>query len=155
MVSIRQAGIDDLDVVREIFQSAALWNVGDRETLLAHPEALVLPDDDLVAGRTRAAVDDDGQVVGFATVRHRGRRSWELEDLFVDPAHMRRGVATLLVKDLLAAAAAQDVDHIKVTANPHAMEFYRSVGFVDDGVTETRFGPAPVLRLDIRSVNQA
>ena len=48
--------------------------------------------------------------------------------------------------DLLAAA---DVAAIAVTANPHAMEFYRSVGFVDDGAAETRFGPAPRMRLSV------
>ena len=36
-----------------------------------------------------------------------------------------------------------------MTANPHAMPFYRSVGFVDDGVAETRFGPAPRMRLSV------
>ena len=36
-----------------------------------------------------------------------------------------------------------------MTANPHAMAFYRSVGFVDDGVAETRFGPAPRMRLSV------
>jgi hypothetical protein len=30
------------------------------------------------------------------------------------------------------------------------MEFYRSVGFVDDGVAETQFGPAPRMRLSVR-----
>ncbi|HEY0811738.1 MAG TPA: GNAT family N-acetyltransferase [Pseudonocardia sp.] len=149
-VRVRQAQPADLDVVRAIFRSASLWNAGDRETLLAHPDVLVLPADDVVAGRTRVAIDGEGQVVGFATVRHRGGRSRELEDLFVEPGHMRRGIATLLVQDLLVQAAAQDVDHIGVTANHHAMAFYRSVGFVDDGVSETRFGPASRMRLDVR-----
>ena len=59
---------------------------------------------------------------------------------------MRRGIATALVTHLLDEA---DVDDIVVTANPHAMAFYRSVGFVDDGIAETRFGPAPRMRLTI------
>ena len=59
---------------------------------------------------------------------------------------MRRGVATALVRHLVAEA---DVPWIAVTANPHAMAFYRSVGFVDDGVAETTFGPAPRMRLSV------
>jgi len=35
-------------------------------------------------------------------------------------------------------------------ANPHAVEFYRSVGFVDDGVAQPQFGPAPRMRLSVR-----
>ena len=92
----------------------------------------------MLDGRVRVAVDE-GVVVGFATITP-GPDAWELDDLFVAPAHMRRGFATALVRHLLAEA---DVAAIEVTANPHAMAFYRSVGFVDDGVAETQFGPAP------------
>ena len=138
---IRRADLADLDAVRRIFRAASLSNEGDRATLLAHPEVLEFPEDALVEGRVRVAVADD-TVLGFATVTPRAT-AWELDDLFVDPAQMRRGVATALVRHLQAEA---DVP-IEVTANPHAMAFYRSVGFLDDGVAETRFGPAPRMRL--------
>jgi GNAT superfamily N-acetyltransferase len=145
MTEIRPAHADDLAAVRRIFREASLWNEGDRAALLAHPEYLVLAEGGLVEGRMRVAVDACGAVVGFATLRPVAG-AWELEDLFVDPVHMRRGIATALVTHLLDEA---DIDDIVVTANPHAMAFYRSVGFVDDGVDETRFGPAPRMRLTI------
>ena len=141
---IRRAERDDLDTVREIFRSASLANEGDREALLAHPETLEFPEDAVADGRVRVAVDG-GAVVGFATFTP-SADAWELDDLFVAPAHMRRGFATALVRHLLAEA---DVAAIEVTANPHAMAFYRSVGFVDDGVAQTRFGPAPRMRLSV------
>ena len=141
---IRRAERDDLDAVREIFRSASLANEGDREALLTHPETLEFPEDAVLDGRVRVAVDD-GAVVGFATITPNAD-AWELDDLFVAPTHMRRGFATALVRHLLAEA---DVSAIEVTANPHAMAFYRSVGFVDDGVAETRFGPAPRMRLSV------
>ena len=62
---------------------------------------------------------------------------------------MRRGVARRLVEDLLDAARADGVEHVWVTANPHAMAFYTAVGFLPDGTAPTRFGPAPRLRLDV------
>lgn len=141
---IRRAERDDIDAVRAIFRSASLANEGDREALLAHPETLEFPEDAVVDGRVRVAVDD-GAVVGFATITPNAD-AWELDDLFVAPTHMRRGFATALVRHLLAEA---DVAAIEVTANPHAMAFYRSVGFVDDGVAQTRFGPAPRMRLSV------
>jgi GNAT superfamily N-acetyltransferase len=144
MGMIRRAERDDLDAIREVFRSASLANEGDREALLAHPEVLQFPEDAVVDGRVRVAVDG-GAVVGFATITP-GADAWELDDLFVAPAHMRRGVATALVRHLLAEG---DVAAIEVTANPHAMAFYRSVGFVDDGVAQTRFGPAPRMRLSV------
>ena len=142
---IRRADRADLDAIREIFRAASLSNEGDRAALLAHPEVLEFPEDAVVDGRLRVAVDDDGTVLGFAGVTPHAD-AWELEDLFVDPAHMRRGVATALVRHLVDEA---DVPWIEVTANPHAMAFYRSVGFVDDGVAETKFGPAPRMRLSV------
>ena len=145
MIEIRPARADDLAAVRRIFRDASLWNECDRAALLAHPEHLVLAEDGLVEGRMRVAVDAGGAIVGFATLLP-VTGAWELEDLFVDPANMRRGIATALVTHLLEEA---DVDDVVVTANPHAMAFYRSVGFVDDGIAETRFGPAPRMRLTI------
>jgi len=141
---IRRAEPDDLDAIREIYRSASLANEGDREALLAHPEVLQFPEDPVADGRVRVAVDD-GAVVGFATITPVAD-VWELDDLFVAPIHMRRGFATALVRQLLAEA---DVTAIEVTANPHAMAFYRSVGFVENGVEQTRFGPAPRMRLNV------
>jgi len=142
---IRRADLADLDAIRAIFRAASLSNEGDRAALLAHPEVLEFPEDAVVDGRIRVAVDDDGTVVGFAGITPYAD-AWELDDLFVDPARMRRGVATALVRHLVAEA---DVPRIEVTANPHAMAFYRSVGFVDGGVAATRFGPAQRMRLSV------
>ena len=140
---IRRAEPADLDAIRAIFRAASLANEGDRAALLAHPEVLEFAGDAVAEGRVRVAVL--GAVVGFATYSPRAG-AWELEDLFVDPAHMRRGVATALVRHLQNEA---DVAWIEVTANPHAMAFYRSVGFVDGGVAATRFGPAQRMRLSV------
>jgi GNAT superfamily N-acetyltransferase len=60
---------------------------------------------------------------------------------------MRRGVGRRLVEDLVARARERGIGAITVTANPHAMDFYTAVGFVPDGVEQTRFGPATRMRL--------
>jgi ribosomal protein S18 acetylase RimI-like enzyme len=41
------------------------------------------------------------------------------------------------------------VQHLEVTANPHAMGFYRAAGFTDCGVARTVFGTAPHMTLAI------
>ena len=71
----------------------------------------------------------------------------ELEDLFVDPDWMRRGIGRTLLADQVALAESQGIARIEVTANPHADAFYRSVGFVHVGETETQFGPAARMEL--------
>jgi predicted N-acetyltransferase YhbS len=146
-IVIRVAGPGDLDAIRDVYRRASLSNEGDRAALLAHPDAL---DFDPVAVRelrTRVAVDD-GRVVGFATTR-RDAGGLELDDLFVDPDWMRRGIGLGLVLDAADIARAQGVARITVTANPHALEFYGAAGFVPAGAAETRFGPAPRMHLDV------
>src|SRR3954467_8428790 len=92
-IGVRAATAADEPAVAPIFRSASLSNDGDREVLLAHPEALVLPDGLLDRGRTRVATSPDGTVVGFAGTRPTERGVLELDDLFVDPRARRAGAA--------------------------------------------------------------
>ena len=95
--AVRTAVADDVPALAGIYRRASLSNDGDRPFLLAHPEALVFDDALVHDGRTRLATED-GTVVGFATTRLVDG-AVELDDLFVDPDHMRRGIARRLVAD--------------------------------------------------------
>ena len=126
---------------------ASLFNAGDRDNMLAHPEYLILGPEGLAEGRTYVA-EQDGSLVGFATwIETAG--TMELEDLFVDPDRMRRGIATALVNRIAEVLRARGVERLEVTANPHALGFYRAAGFIDCGVAETDFGAAPRMVLAI------
>jgi len=132
---IRVAVHADLGALRDLYRRSSLSNAGDRASLLAHPEALEFAGDAVGEGLTRVAVVD-GRIVGFATLLGDG----ELEDLFVDPDWMRRGIGRALVLDAVVLAPAHGLDRIEVTANGQALDFYESVGFVYDGEVETAFG---------------
>jgi GNAT superfamily N-acetyltransferase len=151
-VVIRWAVPADLDVLRDVYRRSSLWNEGDRDVLLANPDALVFDGARLHEQRTRVATVD-GVVVGFATTipPESGVAAdvLELEDLFVDPDWMRRGIGLALVADAVATARARGAARIEVTANPHALAFYGQAGFVPSGSIETRFGPAARMRLEI------
>jgi GNAT superfamily N-acetyltransferase len=147
LFAIRDAGPADLDAIGAVYRRASLSNAGDREALLAHPDALEFDATPVELGRTRVAVVDE-VVVGFASTSGAGD-AWELDDLFVDPDRMRQGIATALVHDVEARARAAGVTRVEVTANEHAMAFYRSAGFVDAGTAATRFGPAPRMVLHV------
>jgi GNAT superfamily N-acetyltransferase len=147
-ISTRPATDRDLEALRGLYRRSSLSNEGDRDSLLASPEVLHWAGDHLAAGKTRAATYAQGRILGFATVVSiEGGR--EVEDLFVDPDAMRRGVATRLVIDAVADAVRDGVPWIEVTANRHAAEFYASVGFVWVRDEETLFGPAPRLRREV------
>jgi GNAT superfamily N-acetyltransferase len=131
----------DLPAAAGVYRRASLSNAGDRDNLLAHPEYLILGPEGLAEGRTYVA-EKDGSVVGFATWADAGG-AVELEDLFVDPGWRRRGIATALVSRIVDVLRARGVQALEVTANPHAQGFYSAAGFIDCGVAETDFGPAP------------
>jgi GNAT superfamily N-acetyltransferase len=147
MSIIRLGAPADLAAASDVYRSASLSNAGDRENLLAHPEYLVLGPEGLAEGRTYVA-EEEGSVVGFATwIEAAG--VFELEDLFVDPGWRRRGIAAALVDRIAQVLRAQGVQRLEVTANPHAMGFYRAAGFIDYGAADTVFGLAPRMVLAI------
>ncbi|MFI5053660.1 MAG: GNAT family N-acetyltransferase [Acidimicrobiia bacterium] len=147
---IRAALADDVAVVSDIFCRSSLSNERDRASLLANPEALVFEDASIHQQRTRVAVAD-GRVVGFATTLATAVEAMELEDLFVDPDWMRRGVARSLILDVVELARARGTTRVDVTANPHALAFYETAGFVIDGTVATQFGPGLRMHLEVAS----
>ncbi len=145
---VRTAVADDLPLLRALFRRSSLSNADDAATLLAHPEALVLHDAGVLAGRTRVAVDGTGAVVGFATTVG-GGEARELEDLFVDPEHQRQGIGALLVADAVTLARRDGAVRLEVTGNPHASRFYAAVGFERVGEVATELGPGIRMHLDL------
>jgi GNAT superfamily N-acetyltransferase len=139
----------DSVALADIYRRASLSNPGDRDRLLAHPEYLVLEPDGLAEGRTHVA-EENGSVVGFATWAETYDGGMELEDLFVDPKWMRRGIATALVNCLSDVLRSRGAATLEVTASPDALDFYRAAGFIDVGVTQTAFGSAPQMQLRLR-----
>jgi GNAT superfamily N-acetyltransferase len=142
---LRDATLADHQDLARVFRRASLSNENDRDALLAHPDWLTLPERGIREGRMRLAADEDSTVVGFATFLVKDGVA-ELEDLFVDPGHRRRGIAERLVRDISTRVRAMGFDTLEVTANPHAMPFYEYMGFVTCGHVETELYAAPRMR---------
>ena len=104
-----------------------------------HPEFLEWSGEPAREGRTRVATCD-GELVGFLSFID-NEEATEIEDLFVDPDWMRRGVATALIED---AAATHGV--LVVDANRHALAFYESAGFLIEGEVALEVGTALRMR---------
>lgn len=85
----------------------------------------------------------DGSAIGFALTTSRivleSGVVAELQDLYVMPAHRRRGVATLLVDDAVAWSRAQQASLLEVVVAPngrdvgHLFSYYGARGFRDEG----------------------
>jgi GNAT superfamily N-acetyltransferase len=88
---------------------------------------------------------DDETPIAFSVVIPTDSGAYELDGLFVDPAHMTGGVGRALVEDAAAQASGQGARCLEVTAGP-AQGFYEKVGFRLVGLDQTRFGPAVRMR---------
>lgn len=120
-----------------------------REQLAANPDAIELPQSFIDNGWVRVAVDDDGAAIGFSVVIPGNARAHELDGLFVEPAHMLRGVGRALIEDAAARASHQGAEFLEVTVGP-AQGFYEKVGFCLIGAAQTRFGPAVRMRRELQ-----
>lgn len=148
-VEIRAGRPDDTAALEGVFRRASLSNAGDRAALLEHPEALQLSDELVGGGRVRVATLADGTIVGFVSTRPTRAAVLELDDMFVEPTWMRHGVARALVHSIAVEAGLEAVTRVEVTANVHALGFYRAVGFVVDGSADTEFGSGLRMHLDV------
>lgn len=138
---LRRAREDEVPALEELMRAASLIWPDHREDLLAHPDAITVPVDEVRAGRVRVH-EQDGEVTGFATVQAVRGGEAELDALFVRPASMRRGIGARLVEDAAARARAEGAVRLAVTADANASAFYGRCGFRMVGETPTRFGPA-------------
>jgi N-acetylglutamate synthase-like GNAT family acetyltransferase len=136
---IRQAAVSEQQALEDLQRRASLNNPGDREALLAHPDAIALPLEQIVDGSVFVA-DRDHVLVGFAAVVPRDDGGAELDALFVEPQEWNRGIGRALVDHCARVARARGASSLHVIGNPHAKGFYLACGFTIIGTTDTQFG---------------
>ena len=88
---VRTAVAAEREVLEALQLRASLTNEGDREALLANPDAIAIPSEQIAAGRVFVA-ELSGATVGFSAIESRSDGGIELDALFVDPTIRRHGV---------------------------------------------------------------
>ena len=144
--TIRPARAEDQPALIAIVWKTVMASERDRDTLLAHPEAVQVPLEQLTPA-TACVADAAGTTAGFAIVLPRPDGDAELDGLFVDPAMQRLGIGRGLVERAKELARGLGAPTLHVVANDDALDFYRAMGFVQTGETQTQFGSAPVMRM--------
>ena len=144
-ISIRPARLEEHALLEALQRRASLNNPGDREALLAHPEAIVLPIAQISEGGVFVS-EHDGIVAGFAAIVPRPDGGAELDALFVEPHLWKRGIGRLLVDQVAVVARERAATFLHVIGNPHAEGFYLSCGFRMTGTVDTRFGVGLAMR---------
>src|SRR6476660_162375 len=104
---IRPAAVSEQKDLEDLQRRASLTNVGDRDALLAHPDAIELPPEQIAAG-TVFVLEQNGAIAGFAALLPRADGDAELDALFVEPTMRRCGIGRSLVEHCSEVARLQD-----------------------------------------------
>ena len=139
---LRPARIDEWAQLEDLQRRASLEPGPYREQLIAHPDAIALPAEQIDRGQIVVA-EVDGQIVGFVAVVEQDEKA-EIDGLFVDPHLSRQGIGSALVANAVHDARRQGLS-LTVIASPEARIFYEKCGFTVEGDTDTRFGPALIM----------
>ena len=142
---IRRAIVSEQKELEALQLRASLTNAGDRDPVLAHPDAIELPAQQIAEGNVFVS-ERNGAIVGFAALLPREDGQVELDALFVDPTTRRCGIGRSLVEHCIQIVRARGSGALCVVGNPHAYDFYTACGFDVLGTTETRFGPGLLMR---------
>ena len=149
MPTIRPATPADRAALIALMRRASLLWDDTRAALQAHPDVIDVPAEQIAHSQVFLAESATGELLGFAVLLPRADGDAELDGLFTDPVHMRRGTGRALVAHAAQRARAAGAAHLHVTANENARAFYTRNGFVQTGTTRTQFAEAPLMRLTL------
>ena len=147
-LTIRPARAGEQRQLEALQRRASLANPGDRDALLAHPDAICIPIDQISEGHVFVA-ERLGEVLGFASVIPRSDGQAELDALFVEPHTWKHGVGRRLIDHCAAVAKQRAAGLLHVTGNPHAEGFYLACGFRTTGTIDTRFGSGLTMQREV------
>jgi RimJ/RimL family protein N-acetyltransferase len=100
--------------------------------------AALMPSVESLAASLTWVMEVEGEIAGFVQL-HVVDGAWVLEHLWVDPAHMRRGIGRALLAHALGVAAELGAMMLSIDADPHAESFYVACGAQRVGAV-----PAPI-----------
>lgn len=138
-LTIRLARPDEQEELEDLQRRASLALGEYNRQLEANPDAIQLPVEQIEGGSVLVA-EQQGRIAGFAVVLI-DEDFAELDGLFVEPQHWRKGIGAALV-DVAVHQARREGLAMMVIANPSAREFYEKCGFTVEGEAKTQFGPA-------------
>ena len=148
-VTVRPAVVSEQKQLEALQWRASLNNPGDRDALLAHPDAIELPLEPIKDGGVFVA-EVAGATMGFAAILPREDGDFELDALFVEPSAWRQGIGRALIEHCAAAAGVAGAESLHVVGNPHAEDFYRACGFDMMGTKQMRFGIGLLMKKALR-----
>ncbi|HTJ32387.1 MAG TPA: GNAT family N-acetyltransferase [Dactylosporangium sp.] len=123
-------------------RSKAQWGYDARFLEACRADLTLHPDD--IATRRTVVAEDSGQVIGFYTLDGTPPVG-ELGNLWIEPAHLRRGIGRRLWTHAIDTARTLGFASLLIDADPHAEGFYAAMGAERIGTTPSTAVPGRVL----------
>lgn len=131
-MDIRRAVEHEAELLCSLAMNAkAHWGYA-KEVLEGWRAQITISANDIRAKPTYVAADG-GEIVGFYSLQPSGHHSWNLDNFWVMPGHMSRGIGRALIQHALKTAARGGASEVTVDADPNAAPFYVRCGAVRRG----------------------
>lgn len=132
---IRRSAPEEANALTQIALDAKrYW--GYPEHWIKHWESDLTISSDFIRDNHVYVAEEDGELRGFYALCVTGRKA-ELEHMWVTPACIGTGVGKELFLDAMERAAALDVNAVELSADPNAAAFYRRMGAMQIGETDS------------------
>lgn len=127
-VTLRPMTVADLGVVSHLgISSKASWGHAS-QLMEIFAKELTLEASALEQLSTAQVACQNGQILGYFTIREHADGILELEHLFVHPEHFGRGIGQDLLEAALTSATAAGAEKLTVIADPDSAGFYERFG---------------------------
>lgn len=136
-------------------RSKAYWGYSPAFMAACRHE-LRIPPGDIANGPAEYHVAEQaGRIVGFCGAAPAHGLQYELEALFVEPAHIGTGIGRRLIRHALGRVAERGGRSLVIQGDPNAERFYRAAGGEHTGHRESlsvpgRFLPVFTIRVPAR-----
>jgi GNAT superfamily N-acetyltransferase len=149
-IQIRGARPEEAALLSDIcFRSKAYWGYDDTFMQAARHELTLTPVD-ILASHVFVA-EHDAVPYGFYRLKHREAIAW-LEDLFLDPPAIGRGIGRQLWQHAMALAVQLGCEAVELESDPFAEPFYVKMGARRIGQRESTIQAGrmlPLMRYDL------
>lgn len=124
---IRRAQTNESETLSALaFRSKAHWGY-DQAFMEAHRKDLSLAPG-YIAGHPTYLYEHAAELLGFYALARVDEQWAELDFMFVDPAHLGRGIGRTLFEHARAMAGDMGHRYLRIVSDPHAAGFYRQMG---------------------------
>ena len=135
-MKIKKASINDNEILTEITEkSKAYWGYSE-EQILKWKDNLTVSKD-YIKNNCVYTLIKDGRIVGYYSYIIKEKKNIILDNLFILPAYIGKGLGKYLMNDFLNRMKKENFEKITLDSEPNAEDFYLKLGFKKIGEFET------------------